>query len=241
MKSDVSRRIFLSGAATPFLVGCGRPQSDPFRYRLAVRVLCDGEQITGEAVSETVWISKRGGYGSVWDSDNRGEATPIELCGGMGYMFALRHRLRPDDDPYETFSPNGTPLAALNGFSSMRELMAKTGSLDAQWNMMTQRARKREEAVLQPANYPMFVRFRDVTDKASVELITEENIDALYNGRVSISEVSIAIANEPLTRRIEGVLPWLAGLGPETTLSGKPLRDPNGFLTDRLYRPFFTE
>jgi len=45
----------------------------------------------------------------------------------------------------------------------------------------------------------------------------------------------------PLTAQIEEALPWLATPGPETTLSGKPIRRPKGSLADRRSRPCFTE
>ena len=219
------------------LTACSRSETPPYRYKLAVAVVCDGSPITAQSISEVVWIDKRSSrWGSVWDAEVRGEAVAIKLCGDAGYLFALRHRLRPEDDPYKTFDPAGTSLAALNGFPSMRELMASTSSLHDQWSMMSQRTRKRDQAILLPENYPLFVRFDDLEDMTSVELVDPANMSDVFGGRVSIESVSIAITEQPASNHIASVLPWLNSLKPETTLSGKPLRDLQGSLADRLSR-----
>lgn len=226
------------GACLLSLAACTFPHAEPYRYKLKIRVTCDGAEQVGESVIETTWIDQRSdGVGSSFGSESTGDAVAVKLCGDNGYLFALLSRVLPAGRPYENFHIAATPVAVLNGFASIDELVAAARTPDARWEFISNTRAKRQQVKLTPDQYPLFVRFRDLADPLSVEMVALENMSAKYDGRVAIGSVSLEIVDDPVTRTIKTILPWLDDL--DASLSGNARRA-TGSLPDRLNREHFT-
>jgi hypothetical protein len=65
-----------------------------------------------------------------------------------------------------------------------------------------------------PLKYlPILVRFRDLSDPTSVELVDPSDLAASFGAGVKLERMSIEITDAPVTRGIEAVLPWLGNRG----------------------------
>jgi hypothetical protein len=79
-------------------------------------------------------------------------------------------------------------------------------------------ANSRTSVDLAPNALPMLVRFRDVGDPKSVELVDPDHLDASFGPGVKILRAKAEITNEPITAGIEKRLRWLKGRSPDERL-----------------------
>jgi hypothetical protein len=65
------------------------------------------------------------------------------------------------------------------------------------------------EYVVPPEQRPALVRFSDIADRRTAELVTFKNVAQIYGKDSAVFGATIALTSEPLTHRIDAVLPWL--------------------------------
>jgi hypothetical protein len=104
-------------------------------------------------------------------------------------------------------SPEGTAA------DHWRRVFSALANSDAKWE-------------LPPNRLPMFVRFQDLADPTSIEVVDPLHLDRAYGPGFRLKRVMIEIVKEPGIRGgIVARLPWLKGL--HTTLDGSQLTTSN--------------
>lgn len=167
------------------------------RYKLTLTVDDNGKQYTGSSIVEvyrqdtTKVFGSMGGYGY----DFKGEATVVDL-GEKGVLFALLK---------DSNSGKGLPpyllLSAFNmalGSSNVVDLMRK---LD--------KVRPRPKVPLEFSKLPMLVRFRDINDPKTVELVDPNDLEKTFGKGVKLVSATVEMTDEGVTIGVEKWLPWL--------------------------------
>jgi hypothetical protein len=73
-----------------------------------------------------------------------------------------------------------------------------------------QAARGRGPIALPQKLYPNFLRFRDIKDPTTAELVDPDNLAKSFGPSIRLVRVTIEITDEAVTRDIRNVLPWLS-------------------------------
>src|SRR5262249_13499521 len=71
-------------------------------------------------------------------------------------------------------------------------------------------ARGRGPITLTYKLYPRLLRFRDIKDPATAELVDPDYLAKSFGPGFRLVRVTIEITNEPVTRGIRKILPWLS-------------------------------
>jgi hypothetical protein len=182
--------------------------SGTWRYRITVSVDTPEGTKVGSAVREAhVELEPRPGYRpypyhSVETS--KGEAVVVDL-GKRGVLFVLR---KVDDERtlFEAL-PSGRGATTPPGIEYYNNL-------------------KNAKAIVNPKHYPRMVRFRDLADPNSVELVyrqktintqnqahfdyeVTDNFEEIFGEGVRLKEITVETTDEPVTWSVEKWLPWL--------------------------------
>jgi hypothetical protein len=224
MKKTVSG-AFLLGVAVA-VASCGSAPRMA-RYNFTVEVEDNGRIARGSAIQEEHCVFSDGliRMGNALNCGVKGEAVVVDL-GEKGRLFVLLtgdpNRRRTSDSPWglleymhrNLFDPVGLTAAAFDRIAASRE----TVTLDA-------------------IHTPMMVRFRDINDPTTVELVDPAHLEASFGPGVKFAKATTAIASNALTTGIEKTLPWLNSGYPGRRLfpaSGGPLSEvpPAHLLTD---------
>lgn len=218
-------RSLIVAALLAGLCGCNSPPRAA-RYRFVVEIDDNGRIARGSSVQEER-CAFHDGYirmGNAFDCGERGEAVVVDL-GAKGLLFVL---LNPDPSRPRV---SGSPWGLLE--EAHQKLYDPGGLSAAAFDRM---AASRDIASFAAEQMPMMVRFRDVGDPKSVELVDPAHLDASFGPGIEFSKATVAITDDPVTTGIETLLPWLPGLKgvhPETgkipwTLEGSILQHPFG-------------
>ena len=170
-----------------------------WRYKMTVRVETPEGIKSGAAVRE---VRVRTGIdfpdrGSGTAIGARGEAVVVDM-GKRGVMFGLMRSSRSVDYAYSIFFKKFSLPGKRNGAESA------TPEGVRYYNGL-----KSGKAGLSSEEYPEFVRFRDMKDPKSVELVDPNDLESSFGEGVKLLDVEIAITDEPVTRGIEAWLGWL--------------------------------
>lgn len=216
------RALLAAGLTAPLLSGCERgvPVVD-YRTRFKVAVEIAGQEYVGASVFRTRWRDYTGVFGNmggqfritVW-----AEAAIVDL-GEHGLLFALLRK--PEHDflfPAYTF-----PRFAVDFFNKTNEERPTA---------LRELAALRQELYVPEEDWPIFVRFGDLNNPASVEEVTPRHIASLYGREAAITRLSMQVVDEEPARRIDGVLPWLEGM--TTNLAGERRQWVEGPIAGRL-------
>jgi hypothetical protein len=182
-----------------FAIGaCGL---NPSSYRARITVEVDtpqgvqaGSSIVEIQAGKTLALLPDEGKAQV---ELHGQAVAVDLPGGAT-LFALLGETKSGHDLEEALTSALVPSyrgGADDFLKAVRELSAS----DAVGR----------SAVLNPESYPMLVRFRDVAEPTSVEIVEPAQVGILASATGSIREISVEVTNLPVTRGIEKRLPWL--------------------------------
>lgn len=185
------------------------------KYRMTVEVDVDGTVVSGSSVGrisagiQPAWLSN---YSWVESCNlEEGEAVSVDL-GSRGRLWVL---LSAGKD-----SPNATESSHLmctlvSGAFRRRGLVSDKGYNDSRgfirywWTIY----RHAEALVLEPDEYPLFVRFRDEADPLTLELVRPDDLAASFGTGVRLRRVTIGITGDTVTRGAQALLPWLADVG----------------------------
>ena len=196
-----------------------------WRQKMTVTVSTPHGEVSGSSVVAVEWRGNffSGGWGGAkFHESIQGEATVVDLGDGK-LLFALLSY----PGAYEY-----TGLVSLNQFK---------GANDAVWSPQAfakvLAAKDAGPAALSPTLYPMFVRFRDISDPKTVERVDPNNLAASFGIGTALVRATIEIIDNPITTGIEKKLVWLPGGFREKNLTnegiGMPVRDvpPSHLLT----------
>ena len=179
----------------------------------------------------TIWILP-GPIGGGRSCSIAGEAIPVDL-GARGLLFVTLHgrlvgppsTLRIDTNPiYLMGLARAFPDAGKDAQGHLKFLP-----------MLRDLKREQPKADLPLMYLPMLVRFRDISDPKSVEEVDPDHVDASFGPGAQIVSASIAVTDDPVTRGIEKLLPWVDAMG-GATLDGdlSVARSPNAPLSNHL-------
>lgn len=196
----LARSMLLAALAS--LSACNQLPS--YRYRLSVEVETPEGVRTGSSVIEVK--SRQGAAfpgpeaGSLVE-EVRGEAVVVDL-GSRGTLFAL---LRHGDGSDGVGRYAWALLPKTNG--GRRETQEEIAAIKA----------VRGPVELEPHMYPMLVRFRDLSEPTSVELVEPGRLSATFGPGIRLRRITVEITDAPLTTGIGKRLNWL-GKYPEPAL-----------------------
>lgn len=236
----MERRIFLAKAlaASVSLValgGCGGEASfktyPRYRYRLTVEVDTPEGRRSGSSVIEVKDTADNQhvfGPMAIVRSDFQGEAVMVDL-GKRGKLFALLC----DEDNLDWASSGVAQFAERPSLADVRGL-PDTG-IDPTFDLFMQRVRALRGTFVvrrwrplpsigpkEPrSGYPLLVRFRDITQPASVEEVNPDDLAASFGSGVSLRRLVVTTTDDPVTSTLAKTLTWL-GTGPDTALEGDP-------------------
>lgn len=180
---------------------CGE-QLPTYRYRLTVEVETPEGLRTGSSVIEVrthEGAAFPGPEAASTHSRIRGEAVAVDL-GPRGVLFALLN------SPDRQTGAGGYAWALLPN--------RPTSGRDADERRENYRALRavRGRVELPPDRYPMLVRFRDISDPATVEEIEPGVLSRAFGDGVRIRQITVEMTDEDVTSGIESRLAWLPEL-----------------------------
>ena len=196
--------LLLLAAAVAAATGL-TPITGTWRYKMTVEVETPEGLKTGSAVREVdVVLEPRPGY-TPYPYHSvvkvKGEAVVVDL-GKRGVLFALMDVDGSYQAVFRAFP--GPPGLTPQGVLYYRDLKNAKATLSKQ--------------------YPTFVRFRDINDPKTVEVIypakdttvqnalgggPEKDFQDRFGKGVKLKEVTIETTNDPVTVGITAILPWL--------------------------------
>ena len=210
--------------------------TDVYRFRLVVEVEVDGAVRSGSSVIEvrvthqTVGLPESKG----WRSRISGEAVFVDLGGGRNVIALLASGPNAEnvDFPSQIVPEHFGP--------SYSQDLSKFSSQKGQWD-------------LSGRTLPTFVTFIDVNDPRTARVVRPEGFERVLGQGVSYKRTYVEIVSpgtwpfnelgwpqtlidEPVTRGIEGELPWLIRMKTEG-LSGRIETSPGQFIVNV---PYFT-
>jgi hypothetical protein len=199
------RRAFVLGTASAVLLaGCGVTPKYTMRYRLKIDVASDGRRYSGSSVNEVGWIDSGilAGFDAVgqFGPVTKAEAPIVDL-GHRGLLFAL---VWPPDamGGFNASQPGAVLYEHLARGLKTTEAQRNGATLDGYGHLTGPYA-------VPPELWPTFIRFRDLADPASAELVERGGMEAVYGAGADVTAVTMQITRDPVTERIEHVLPWL--------------------------------
>ncbi len=180
------------------LYGCYKVSmpSVTMRYKLTLTVDDNGKQYTGSSVVEVyrqdttkVFGSSFGGYGYAV----KGEAVAVDL-GKKGILFVL---LKGDQTRNPEYFGYSEPQAiALRAFT-------KSGNVIDDMRYLNQYKPKTN---LDFSLLPMLVRFRDINDPKTVELVEPDDLEKSFGSGVKLVSAEIEITDSSATSKIENII-----------------------------------
>lgn len=176
-----------------------------WNQKLTVTVMTPKGEVSGSSVVGVSWKKNlfSGGWGgALFHLTLRGEATTIDLGGGQ-FLFAI---LGYQDSQ----EPNNTGIIPLKLFRQRLPLESADDYWSADTFKRVQAARGRGPAALPQTLYPRFLRFRDIRDPTTVELVDPNDLAKSFGPGVRLERVTIEITDDAVTRRIRNTLPWLS-------------------------------
>jgi hypothetical protein len=197
----MNRRLFSRIAFAAFvsitLSGCGWMFASTYRFRLTVEVDTPQGLRTGSSVYEA----------STWKTDAilpdeakrasylYGEAVAVDLGDGQT-LFALL-QTRAIHGGMIGLSMTALDPAFNNDLvESAARIAAGQGTL--------------KSAVVSPKDYPMLVRFGDVKNPKTVELVYRTDLAESFGEGVKLKRITITLTNAPVTKGIDKRLTWLS-------------------------------
>ena len=175
-------------------------------YKLTLTVDDNGKQYTSSSVVEVfrqdttkVFGGSFGGYGGEY----KGEAVAVDL-GEKGVLFCLLKGVEGSagvDYPLyivmHAFPEHFEEFRNVTGVSVV-DAMRKLDSI-----------RPRPKTNMPFEKLPMLVRFRDINDPETVELVDPNDLEKSFGNGVKLVSATMEITDEPVTKGVEKWLPWL--------------------------------
>ncbi len=217
----ISRRAFAASLACGVIFtssACGAlGRSLPtYRYRLTLEVETPEGLRTGSSVIEIrAQVADRPILpdANALNVQVTGEAVTVDL-GKRGLLFAL---LRSEEAAgwaggvMELVTPRPPHVDGENAYVTWHKAMlANKGLHELPRNAITnQRPWRNPKPGDPPKDYPMLVRFKDVSDPATVERVDPDDLATSFGARVNLRRITVELTDDPVTAGIEMKLGWL--------------------------------
>jgi hypothetical protein len=194
-------RLVATALVALALAGCWKSES--YRYKLTLAVNTPAGVKRGSSVVEVLFwdviIPARGTARKL-----RGQALYLDLGPGAKPLIALlTAQLYPKYGKAVRWSRDAGP-----GTQLMCRLYGLVPSADY-IDDVPRIARLRGRRQIIPSDLPDLVTFADIDNPKSVIVVDPNNLQATLGLGVSWSEITLESTDEPITKGIEGKLPWL--------------------------------
>jgi hypothetical protein len=171
-----------------------------WNQKLTVTVSTPQGEVSGSSVVAISWTKNffSGGWGgALFQLTMLGDATTVDLGGGQFLFAMLGYQDSQEKHCTGLIVPKllGQSDNDFWGSDSFKHVQAAKG---------------RGPITLPPKLYPHFLRFRDIKDPATAELVDPDDLAKSFGTGVRLVRVTIEITGEPVTRGIKEVLPWLS-------------------------------
>ncbi|WP_419253558.1 hypothetical protein ACN2C6_18365 [Caulobacter sp. ErkDOM-YI] len=195
----IGRRETLIGTlalALP-LQGCEEVYS--YRYRLTLDFVVDGITRSGSSVRSVRFSPPIKAFGNMSAGSflTRGEAVIVDL-GRAGYLFA-------------TFGEFWSLERGLSGtnWSPDHVFGRELGKADFADRKAASKLRKRTKRILESAELPILMRFKNLADPTSAYVVDPTSMSAAYGPGVEFRQATVEITRDKVSiGRVEGMLPW---------------------------------
>ena len=185
-----------------FLTGCNRPAE--VRYRVTVEVNDRGTIRSGSSVWSFALAKSMLPLASRYNARFRGDAVAVEIP-GRGTLFALVDSAAMY--PENLFGDRQRTEVKPPRFSDRVEDLHNIKRMDG------------ATATLNCANpawigirCPKLIRFRNINDPKTLEIVDPENIAELFGNGVNLRKIVIEITNDSVTTGIDKILPWISDM-----------------------------
>ena len=192
----------LLGGCEPGDFGSSRMYFEPIRYRLTVNVETQYGIKAGSSVIETIW--DRGLSGATV----HGEAVAVDLPNGQVLFVLLR---TANDVDWASRVPGVQIPKDQTPPTNADEREAEVGRQVA-WLRANREVHYLWGGSVpkdQAQYLPYFVRFKDVKDPKSVELVDPDNLAKSFGAGVKLKSLTVQMTDEPVTMGIEKRLGWI--------------------------------
>ena len=192
-----------AGAGVLVLPGCREMFPKRFRFKMTVEIDTPQGLRSGSSVMEmsvTLATFKLPDSHAV-NLKFRGEAVAVDLPGGT--LFALIGMDDFEAMVIDTFDPT----------------IPRAKKLVALFEELGQHRSIGRSVTIPPNKHPRLVRFRDIRDPSSVELVDPNDIAKSYDAGVKLKRIFLTVVDGPVTMGIEKRLPWLIN-GRDAQLDG---------------------
>lgn len=230
---NMNRRALLMGAIA-LSGGCSPGPIYRLRYRLDIRFRAGDRIHIGSSVMSMKWgdVGRAANLngGDRYARYPAGEALVVNV-GQRGKIFGLVSVPAIDEDGFQIGLPESafSPLLApggpgeSEGGENVRQRLSGLVGLHA----------------LAREHWPIMVRFRDLTDQTSVELVDRDDPSAVFGAGSAIESVTMEVVDAPVTRgAVARELPWINQL--RGTLV-PPVRGEPRSLAQRINRTHFIQ
>lgn len=170
-----------------------------YRYRLTVEIETPQGLRTGSSVIEVSAYESHGLNGSIVQSDLRGESVSIDLPNG-DTLFAL---LQSIDGLFGAYAS-----------AAYYKVLPESITKNTDWRVFDDAIAQQTMIVDVPiANFPIFVRFTDINNPASVVLVDPQRIDRDFGPGIKLTRVYVSVTQDDVTVGISRKLIWLRNVG----------------------------
>lgn len=197
------KRLVAFIAFALMLAGCDLRPRDTYRYRVTVEVDTPQGLRTGSSVWETSAVQGSGIPDKARRTTNRGEAIAVDLPGGT--LFALRR-----DEEIGVNYPGYVVGRHLRDYPDPRYPMTPDWRTD-----MAMIRTKKPSFDLAPSEIPVLIRFRDINDPASVEIVQPFDLAEAFGPGVTLRRINITVTEDGITHGIKERIPWLPSVSHE--------------------------
>ena len=195
---------FLSVGSAAILTGCNEMFRKSFRFKMTVEVETPQGLRTGSGVMEvsaaktTKILPEQNAVSTIF----KGEAVLVDLPGGT--LFALVSDIG-----------SGYSLASAS-VKSFDPLTGPEGKYVASIGKLGETSSLGRSVPIR--DMPKLVRFRDIRDPKTVELVDPDDLAKSFGPGVQLKSIVLTVVDEPVTTGIENQLGWLSKY-PEPRLS----------------------
>jgi len=191
--------LLFAGAS---LTGCNR--SAEVHYRVTVEIDDRGTVRSGSSVWSFTLTKSIVPLVSPYNFRFQGQAVAVQLP-GRGTLFALFKSVEmyPENLFGDLRRPRPGPPRFSDRVKDLRHIKEMSG------------ASAKLDCINPPwvgVNCPTLVRFRNINDPTTIEVVDPDNLAASFGKDVRLKSVTVQITSDPVTTGIEKTLPWLNNL-----------------------------
>jgi len=184
------------------LSGCGQFGNGTYRFRMTVEVetpdgIKSGSGVYQINVAQRLQVTPESKVRKVTLT---GESVAVEIAPGQTLFTLLK--TNSTNDSLFLMSLRSLQPNCQQTYGSLEECQ-----IDAMVSRLAT-AGPGKPLIVKPENYPMMVRFGDLDDPTSVELINPDDLAASFGEGVTLKRITVQLTDDPVTTGIEERLGW---------------------------------